>query len=83
MSLLLWVMGINSELILRKFDLKFQSKQKDDRFRILLSSDTLHMKPIDESSNRKILMKKTHQQLDEMNQEEDQKEGFNKLNKQK
>ena len=46
---------------------------------MLLSVDNLqivNMKPINESSNKKVLIKKTHQQLDELNEDEDLKEGF-------
>jgi hypothetical protein len=36
------------------------------------------MKPIDELTNKKVLMKKNLQQLDEINEDENAKEGSNK-----
>jgi hypothetical protein len=41
------------------------------------------MKPIDESSNKKVLVKKNGQQLDEINEDENAQDGSKKLNNQK
>jgi len=54
----------------------FELKKKDHTFRVILSADNLYMKPINELSAKKVLIKKKDQKLDEINEDLDQKEGF-------